>query len=1057
MRLTIITRLCLLLWMLTASAAFAADLPLQLTDKEQHWLTEHSKIRIGVMNAWPPMDYLDSAGVPQGIGVEFIKALNKRYGNRFEIVPGEWKTIYEAVKQKKLDAVMDITARVDREPFFNFTKPYIKIPHLIFTRKDASPMLSLSDLNDKKVGVEKNFYISKVLRKKYPRIHVTEYKDTSDALDALSKGEVDAYIGNRAVATYIIENELISNLMAQGKISETSSVNSIGVRKDWPILRDILQKGLSDISREERRNILAKWISPIKSVSAVVNLSISEKQWLKTHPVIRVAFDENYPPYSFRNEQGKIVGIAVDYAQELAKRVGLTIEVYPEGQWKQLYAAAQRRDVDVIATLVKREERKQWFEFTRPYLSLAQYVVTKKDNMQNINRRAQLAGKTVALIKDYSMTKVILEEIKNIQPYYVNNLNEALEAVSAGKADATIGAIGMANHLISKAGLLNLGFAAPYSKGQSEQRFGVRNDWPELASILDKALQSLTDKEVINIFGRWTRAEVTKAEAELFDTIVKLTYEERLWLSKHPIIRTASDPNWAPIEYVDEEGKFLGISADYIERLEKMLGIKFKLVKGQTWQQMVKNFKKGEIDLFTSLNNTPERKKYMNFTRSYTQFPIGIFAGSESNFILDMEELKGKKVGVVKGYATQELLETNYPNIELVMAQDPIEALDMVSHEEIDAYVGNILVTTYYIGKLGYTHLKVVGKTPYQYEQSIGVRKDWPIFISILNKALDAISESEKNTIYKKWIGVTFEHEFDYSLLWKILLVVMVLLIIFAYWNHKISLLNKQLIIARNKEEQARKTVEEANKELQAVDKLKSMFIASISHELRTPLNSIIGFSSMMAGGAFGELNEKYQDYTFRINNSGKHLLSLITDIIDISKIEAGRIDIVLEDFNLDEIVIEAVTSLSEQIEQKGLSINTSVASGIAMRTDKRRLYQSLLNLLSNAMKYSEKGKITLTVEQQENEICIKVEDTGIGISEIDLPRLFEAFERMQSQLKVKAGGTGLGLYLTKKIVTEILQGNVGVESKLGEGSLFWIKVPKSINQPNIPDIEEGV
>ena len=1014
----------------------------QLNKEEEKWLTEHPNIRIGTMDAWPPMDYVDSDGIPQGIGAHFIEALNRRLNNAIEIVPGSWKEIYSGVKEQRLDALMGITPRPDRQAFFHFTKPYVTVPHAIFARKDSAYLYELANLKGKKIGAERGFFIVKLLRENYPDIEVKEYNATSDALDALTKGEVDAYIGNRAVAMHIIETELISNIKQFGKITETSSINAIGVRKDWPILRDIIQKALDDISKKELQIILSKWRSPEKIVSPIINLSMGEKQWLKSHPVIRMAFDEHYPPYSFRNEQGIIVGIAVDYARELTSRLGISMDVYPDGEWKKLYAAAQQREVDVIATLVKLDEREEWFGFTRPYISLAHYVITRKNDMQLIKRPAQLAGKTVALIKDYSMTKVILEENNNIQPYYVKNLTAALEAVSTGKAEATIGAIGMANYIIAREGLVNLGFATAYSKGQSKQRFGVRNDWPELASILDKALQSLSDKEVINIFGRWTRPQVAIAEAELFDMVIKLTDEERAWLVKHPLIRTASDPNWAPIEFVDEKGNFQGISADYIKRLEKILDIKFERIKDQTWIEMVENFKKGEIDLFTSLNRTPDREDFINFTQSYTHFPIAIFSGADTPFIIDMNELHGKKIGVVKGYASQELLETNFPEINLVTASDPVAGLDLLSQGKIDAYIGNILVTSYYIGKKGYTHIKVVGKTPYQYDQSMGVRKDWPIFTAILDKALNAISEKDKNAIYNQWIGVRYEHEFDYSLLWKILLLVFILFAVFIYWNRKLTALNKQLARAHNQEHQALVTVEHANKQLKSMDRLKSMFIASMSHELRTPLNSIIGFSGLLLQGVSGELNDKQIDNVQRISRAGNHLLSLISDIIDISKIEAGRVDIYAEQFPLKEVVDDAIGSIRPLADAKDIQIEIKADSWPVVTTDRKRILQCLLNYLSNAIKYSEQGKVTLTVLVKEKTLSISVADTGIGIAEQDMPRLFDAFERMDSHLRVKAGGTGLGLYLTKKITQELLHGKVSVESKINEGSTFKLEIP---------------
>jgi len=252
--------------------------------------------------------------------------------------------------------------------------------------------------------------------------------------------------------------------------------------------------------------------------------------------------------------------------------------------------------------------------------------------------------------------------------------------------------------------------------------------------------------------------------------------------------------------------------------------------------------------------------------------------------------------------------------------------------------------------------------------------------------------------------------------------------------------------VLEEKVEERTADLQAANIKLKELDQLKSMFIASISHELRTPLNSIIGFSSMMMRGIYGDLGEKYSDYISRINNSGIHLLSLITDIIDISKIESGRIDVEISEFDVGNLISEALESIRKQAEDKNMNLHINAFPETILHTDRRRLLQCMLNFLSNAIKYSEQGTITLTLKVSKDEITFYVEDTGIGISEEDIPRLFEAFERIDTHLQVKAGGTGLGLYLTKKITTELLQGEVGVKSKTGEGSEFWIRIPKNLN-----------
>ena len=256
--------------------------------------------------------------------------------------------------------------------------------------------------------------------------------------------------------------------------------------------------------------------------------------------------------------------------------------------------------------------------------------------------------------------------------------------------------------------------------------------------------------------------------------------------------------------------------------------------------------------------------------------------------------------------------------------------------------------------------------------------------------------------------------------------------------------------------DRAKKEIEAANIRLRELDRLKSLFIASMSHELRTPLNSIIGFTGMTLQGLSGELNEEQKDNLSRVLQSARHLLALITDVIDISKIEAGRIDSVLEVVPLGEVVEEAVASVRPQLEDKGLTLTADLPAGVDLRTDRRRLLQCLINLLSNGIKFTERGGLALRVEASGAEVDISVTDTGIGIPQKDLGRLFDAFERLDSPLRVKAGGTGLGLYLTKKLATEVLQGRVSVRSVEGEGSTFTLTVPRAADAPRNRDPEGG-
>jgi PAS domain S-box-containing protein len=259
------------------------------------------------------------------------------------------------------------------------------------------------------------------------------------------------------------------------------------------------------------------------------------------------------------------------------------------------------------------------------------------------------------------------------------------------------------------------------------------------------------------------------------------------------------------------------------------------------------------------------------------------------------------------------------------------------------------------------------------------------------------------------------------------------------------ELKNSQVALMNIVEDLNEKTsqLEQANIKLKEVDQLKSMFIASMSHELRTPLNSIIGFSSIVLNEWSGPLNAEQKENIAAVLRSGKHLLSLINDVIDVSKIEASKIDLIVEECDVYGVVMEAVETVNKDIEKKGLELIVH-APRLSIHTDRRRLLQCLLNLLSNAAKFTNQGSIVVSAELSADGswMTIAVEDTGIGIEEDDLGRLFTPFVRLHTPQASIVPGTGLGLYLAKKLAHEILKGDILVTSTYGAGSRFTIRVP---------------
>lgn len=256
--------------------------------------------------------------------------------------------------------------------------------------------------------------------------------------------------------------------------------------------------------------------------------------------------------------------------------------------------------------------------------------------------------------------------------------------------------------------------------------------------------------------------------------------------------------------------------------------------------------------------------------------------------------------------------------------------------------------------------------------------------------------------------------------------------------------LDKEVTERKKAEKDVKKYAEQlehVNIRLQEMDRLKSVFLASMSHELRTPLNSIIGFTGMILKGMSGKITEDQRKELTMVQNSANHLLTLINDVIDVSKIETGKVELLIEELNLVDLMQEVKESFKIAVDVKNLKLSLEMPERLIIKSDERRIKQVIMNLISNAVKFTDRGEIEIKVKKKDERVKVSVADTGVGIKKEDIKKLFKQFSRIYIEGKPLTEGTGLGLYLSKKIV-DLLDGQIKAESEFGKGSKFTFTFP---------------
>lgn len=490
--------------------------------------------------------------------------------------------------------------------------------------------------------------------------------------------------------------------------------------------------------------------------------------------------------YLFIDNKNSVNGLEIDFFNLLESRLRVPIELEHK-IWSEALEDARKHKYDGIFPATPTTERKKDLLFSNPYYISSIAMVTN-NNLGDFNENS-FSGKKIALFKDSFVKEFIEQRIKNAKIVEIEGgIKELLNTLTNGEVDAIADYTAALNFGIKENRLEDkIKISKVFNSDDlTGSNYGTTNKEPLLNSIINKAIASFTKEEIETIKTRWEG--ILPLVLKKNEKLIFLTQEEEIWLKEHPVIKYAGDPSYMPFESFDFNGNYIGIVANHLNFIEENLGIKFEILKTNSWRETLDFVKTNKVDMFSNYVGVEDFSDTHVTVPMDIESPIVVVGKRDENqdFIVSLSQLKGKKIAVIKDYFYLKEIYKQFPNMNYIEVDNAQVALNGVSLGIYDVALCSLPVATYNINQ-GLSNIEIIGKTDTFMQLGFSIRKDYETLSKIIEKVLIYHVNSEFNEVIKDWQKVTKESEINWDTIFKALLIIFFMILFLVLWNYQLK------------------------------------------------------------------------------------------------------------------------------------------------------------------------------------------------------------------------------------------------------------------------------